>query len=48
MTCMYRAVTEDYVSQINYFRGCDFALTILDVMMKIQLNSIHIVVFEGS
>ena len=45
---MYRAVTEGYVRQINYFRCCDFALTILDVMMKIQFNSIHIVVFEGS
>ena len=43
---MYRAVTEGCVRQINYFRGCDLALTIPDVMLKTQFNGIYIVVFE--
>ena len=34
------------VRQINYFRGCDLALTIPDVMLKTQFNDIYIVVFE--
>ena len=43
---MYRAVTEGCVRQINYFQGCDLALTIPDVMLKTQFNGIYIVVFE--